>query len=167
MNANTTVTATFATLVSEANYKCPDINGDKVVDGSDTIIISAALNTCTGNTKYDARGDVNGDNCITNTDLNYVNKYFGKKAGDVTQCQAALEASYKCPDINGDKTVNLQDTMTVSLAYGTCLGDTKYDAREDFNGDNCINDTDLNYVNKYYGKNACRYNAMPKCVFVY
>ena len=146
--------------VSDANYKCPDINGDKTVNLQDTMTVSLGYGTCSGNAKYDARGDVNGDNCIDDTDLNYVQKYYGKKAGDVTQCQAALEASYKCPDINGDGTINLLDVTAVSFNLGACLGDAKYDTRGDVDGDNCLTSTDSNFINKNYGKNTA---GIPQC----
>jgi len=78
----------------ESEYKCPDLNGDGVVNIYDITIISARLNTCQGATNYDPRGDVDGDNCLTNTDLNYVNKYYGKSISEITQCGGGTTLEY-------------------------------------------------------------------------
>jgi len=72
---------------SELGYKCPDVNGDGVVNISNITLISGRLNLCKGMTNYDERGDVDGDGCLTSIDLNYVQKYYGKKAEEIDQCK--------------------------------------------------------------------------------
>ncbi len=79
----------FTVTASDTNYKCPDLNGDKKIDILDAIIISNSINTCSGNAKYDARGDVNGDNCVNSIDQNYIPKYMGYNLADLIQCQNA------------------------------------------------------------------------------
>jgi len=251
----------------ESEFKCPDITGDGKVDIKDIAIISKGINTCAGQTNYDARGDVDGDNCLTNTDLSFVSKYFGKLSKDISQCQGIVipvlptlsvslsaspssgtaplngvdlmaivsgtasgyinytfycnrldigtdltsgwcqkkdglsqttytaigccnfssagiymvkiivergslqaearttvqvnapvtvksESEFKCPDITGDGKVDIKDIAIISKGINTCAGQTNYDARGDVDGDNCLTNTDLSFVSKYFGKNA-------------
>jgi len=154
----------------ESEYKCPDLNRDGKVDLYDAIMISAKLNTCEGATNYDSRGDVDGDNCLTNTDLNFVNKNYGKKTNEIEQCKGIIipprspkpESEYKCPDLNGDGTVNLYDAVIVNAKINSCEGDANYDARGDINGDGCLTEDDANFVIKHYGKKI--EEISPQCV---
>jgi hypothetical protein len=233
----------------------------------DIYAVNLGLNTCFGDLKYNAKGDVDGDNCITPIDLNFVSKYYGKKIGEITQCKGLVtpsptlfvtlsaipssgtapltgvdlianvsgtatgptnytfycnrsdsgtnvtsdwchkkdginensytatdccnfssagiytakvviekgtlqaesrlniqvnppplsfkpESEYKCPDVNGDGIVDMKDIYAVNLGLNTCFGDLKYNAKGDVDGDNCLTITDLNFVQKYYAKNA-------------
>jgi hypothetical protein len=88
MSSNKIVTAFFKVkTVLESEYKCPDINGDGIVDVSDTYTVSLIINTCLGQAKYNSKADVDGDNCITSADSNYVSKYYGKNASEIAQCK--------------------------------------------------------------------------------
>jgi hypothetical protein len=140
----------------ESEYKCPDINKDGIVDIYDSIILSGAMGTCVGNAKYDSRGDFDGDGCITSTDSNYLQKYFGKKIEDITQCKGVItlkpESEYKCPDVNRDGVVDVVDMQLVKVGLDTCKGDLKYEEKEDFDGNGCITSTDYDFVKKYVGK---------------
>jgi Ca2+-binding EF-hand superfamily protein len=172
-------------------YKCPDINNDSVVDMKDTAITARAVDTCSGNASYNALGDVNGDNCITITDVNYVAKFFGKSASTIAQCKTATqiqdeittitntitqmveqvkvttpppnESGYKCPDINSDSVVDMKDTAITARAVDTCSGNASYNALGDVNWDNCINITDVNYVAKFFGKAI---SAITQCTTI-
>ena len=154
----------------ESEYKCPDLNRDGIVDLYDTIIISSRLNTCQGAANYDARGDVDGNNCLTNTDLNFVNKNYGKKTNEIEQCKGIIiplrspkpESEYKCPDLNGDGTVNLYDAVIISAKINSCEGNINYDARGDIDGDGCLTEDDANFVTKHYGKKI--QEISPQCV---
>ena len=159
---------------SELGYKCPDINGDGKVDILDVTIISGKIGACTGSANFDARGDVDGDNCLTNTDLNFVQKYYGKKSTEITQCKGVIippkpESDYKCPDVNGDGVVNISNITLISGRLNLCKGMTNYDERGDVDGDGCLTSIDLNYVQKYYGKKAeeidqCKKEVMLKSI---
>jgi hypothetical protein len=92
-NAQTKVTVNPITTRLETEYRCPDLNSDGKIDILDVSIISLSINTCLGNTKYDARGDVNYDNCINSTDLNYVNKYYGKNISEISQCKTSATST--------------------------------------------------------------------------
>jgi len=230
ITANKTVTALFKQKLAaktEPEYKCPDINGDGKVDGMDVVTVSRALGTCQGNTGYNSAVDMDGDECITQTDSNFVSKFSGQSTNTITQCggiprysltiavsgqgttspvigtytyrqgeQVTItatptpgwdfsswqgadnnstnpttvtittnktvtalfklkpESAYKCPDINGDGTVNGMDVVTVSRALGACMGNTSYNPATDFNGDGCVNQTDNDFVVKFFGQNV-------------
>jgi DNA-binding protein YbaB len=139
----------------ESECKCPDINLDGIADMKDITLVSGKVGTCLGNTNYDPKADVDGDNCITSADLDYVNRYFGKKTGEIVQCKVPLakpESECKCPDINLDGIADMKDITLVSGKVGTCLGNTNYDPKADVDGDNCVTSADLDYVTKYFGK---------------
>ena len=153
--------ATQRAVRPESGYRCPDLNKDGTVNVLDLIIVSGAKDTCKGDTAYDMRGDVDGDNCITNTDLAFLQKYLGKTTGTISQCAGTIvtppttttpETSYLCPDLNKDGTVNVLDLIIVSGVKDTCKGDVNYDARGDVDRDNCITNTDLAFLQKYLGK---------------
>jgi hypothetical protein len=154
----------------ESEYKCPDLNGDGIINILDIAIVSKGYNTCQGEINYDSRGDVDGDNCLTSIDLNFVSKYFGKRTEEITQCPkkpAKLESEYKCPDLNSDGIVNILDITIVSKGYNTCQGEINYDSRGDVDGDNCLTSIDLNFVSKYFGKKIgeitqCKILVPPK-----
>jgi hypothetical protein len=55
-------------------------------------------------------------------------------------------------DINGDRRVSLQDLVLLAMAYGSKLGDPKWDARCDLKRDNKISLLDLVVLAKNYGK---------------
>jgi len=146
----------------ETEWKCPDLNADGQVDMKDIGLVSGIVNTCLGQTKYNATADVDGDNCITSADLDYVTKYFGKKTQEITQCKGVIiikplakpESECKCPDIDGNGQVDMKDIGFVSGKVNTCSGDINYDPKADVDGDNCITSADLNYVMKYFGKKS-------------
>ena len=156
--------------VPNTNYKCPDLNNDGSIDILDVAMISVNFNACTGNVKYNSSADVNGDGCLNNTDLNYIQKYFGKKLTEVTQCKITPiippivpvpDTNYKCPDLNGDGSIDINDIAIISTGYNTCSGNAKYNTKGDVNGDNCLNSTDLNYVQENFGKTK---SQIPQCI---
>ncbi len=57
-----------------------DINGDKVVNMSDIIILAAHFNTVSTDAKYDKKCDINGDNAINMVDVMLVAAKFNQKA---------------------------------------------------------------------------------------
>jgi len=145
----------------ESEYKCPDLNLDGLVDMKDIRFVSEKINTCLGDLNYDPKADVDGDNCITMTDVNYVSKYFGKGTTGITQCAGVVikpptkpESEYKCPDLILDGIIDMKDVRLVSSKVNTCLGDLNYDPKADVDGDNCITMTDVNYVSKYFGQST-------------
>jgi hypothetical protein len=96
VNQAYTPTATFNTTASlESTYKCPDINNDGIVDIFDAIITSNSINKCSGTSGYDARADVDGNNCVTSIDQNFVQKYLDQKAVDIAQCKSVTTTQTK------------------------------------------------------------------------
>jgi len=55
-------------------------------------------------------------------------------------------------DVNGDGKVNLQDVFSVALAYGSYLGDPKWNPNYDINNDGKINLIDYFTTALNYGK---------------
>jgi len=53
-----------------------DIDIDGQIDGQDYSLLVAALGACTGDTRYYARADLDGDNCVTNTDIEMWKDYY-------------------------------------------------------------------------------------------
>ena len=49
-------------------------------------------------------------------------------------------------DVDGDGHVDIIDISQVARAYGSTIGDEKYNTRVDFNGDGVIDDFDLNAI---------------------
>jgi hypothetical protein len=99
----------------------------------------------------------NKDNCVTAIDQSFLQKYYGKKTTEITQCKAVVvpgipETEYKCPDVNGNGTVDLTDLTILSKAFGSCQGDANYNAQANFDKDNCVTTTDQAFLQKYYGK---------------
>jgi chaperonin cofactor prefoldin len=159
----------------ESGYKCPDLNSDGTVDVLDAIITSNSINKCSGTSGYDSRADVDGNNCVTSTDQNFIQKYLNQKATDITQCKGVSvtpstttpsttpaptttpttttiapkpESEYKCPDLNNDGTVDIFDAMITSASFAKCSGDSGYNAKGDVDGNNCVTSTDQNFIQK-------------------
>jgi len=86
ITANKIVTALFQQK-PESEYKCPNINGDGKVDGKDLGIVNQAFGTCIGNPNYNPAADMDGDGCITQTDTNFVGKFFGQNPSQIAQCK--------------------------------------------------------------------------------
>jgi len=60
--------------------------------------------------------------------------------------------NWKDYDVNGDGRVDMRDIVKVAAAYGSSVGDEKYNSRVDFNGDGVIDDYDLNAIKSYFGQ---------------
>ena len=146
------------TPITESEYSCPDLNSDGIVNIYDVTMVSAKLNSCQGDSNYNPKGDVDGDGCLTNTDLNFVQKYYGQKTAEISQCQGVVtpptkpESEYSCPDLNSDGIVNIYDVTMISAKLNSCQGDSNYDPKGDVDGDGCLTNTDLSFVQKYYGQ---------------
>jgi hypothetical protein len=142
------------------SWKCPDLNADGQVDIRDITIVSKAANTCLGQENYNSVADVDKDNCVTKADIDYVNKYFGKKIQDIPQCKGVIivkplakpESECKCPDLDGNGLIDMRDITIVSKAANTCLGQGNYNSVADVDYDNCVTKADIDYVTKYFGK---------------
>ena len=55
-------------------------------------------------------------------------------------------------DINGDNKVDMRDLSIVALAFGSYLGDSRWNPEADINGDNKINMKDLVIICKNFGE---------------
>jgi len=86
MSSNKTATVFFKGI-TESQYKCPDVDGNGKVDIADVLAASSSIGACLGNVKYNQAADVDRDGCITQTDVNFVSKLFGKIASEIEQCK--------------------------------------------------------------------------------
>ena len=57
-------------------------------------------------------------------------------------------------DINGDSTINIEDLILLTKAYGSKPGDLHWNQNCDLNDDRIIDVQDLHILGKNYGKNA-------------
>jgi hypothetical protein len=57
-------------------------------------------------------------------------------------------------DLNGDGTVDIKDVARASLAFGSYLGDPRWNPKADLNGDNVIDMVDLVIIAKNFGANS-------------
>lgn len=55
-------------------------------------------------------------------------------------------------DINGDEMINIVDLFLVAIAFGSKLGDPKWNARADVTNDGSINIIDIRMVARKFGK---------------
>ncbi|KNY27799.1 DUF3237 family protein [Pseudobacteroides cellulosolvens] len=66
----TIITVSFIQCISTAaGTKTPDLNGDKVVNMADVILLAGAFNAVSGDGKYKAEYDLNVDNAINMADV--------------------------------------------------------------------------------------------------
>jgi len=121
---------------------CPDLNSDGKVNYIDLGIITSILNTCSGDTGYNAKNDINGDNCINQKDVDIINTQYGQ----ATTCAQASS----CPDIDANGIVDYRDLGRVGSAINTCSGNASYNSTFDLNEDNCVNNGELLIIEKYY-----------------
>jgi minor extracellular serine protease Vpr len=54
-------------------------------------------------------------------------------------------------DIDGNKRVDLGDMVVLARAYGSKIGDKRYDNTADLNGDGRVDDADLQILRQHYG----------------
>jgi len=122
MSSSKTVTAYFkekATPRPEPQYKCPDIDGNGKVDLTDTMTVSLKVGVCSGNTNYSSAADIDGDECITATDANFVSKFYGKNTSEIEQCGGIVKYSLTLA-ISGQGTTN-PSAGTYSYNKGTVV----------------------------------------------
>jgi len=153
-------------VLPETEYACPDIDGDGKVYVEDLDIIGRTLNTCEGSSSYNPKADFDKDGCVTNTDYNFLSKYWYKNDSDIPQCKGVVikppvsEESYACPDIDGDGKVYVGDLDIIGRALNACEGSSSYNPKADFDGDGCVTNTDYNFLSKYWYKND---SDIPQC----
>ena len=56
------------------------------------------------------------------------------------------DATHSLPDLSGDAVVDGADVLTISAAFGSALGDPRYDAAGDFDGNGVVDGMDLAFV---------------------
>jgi len=106
-----------------------DLNGDGKCDAQDQAIFTSALGSCMGSPLYNARADIDGDGCVTQSDAKNLFPIPG--------------------DINFDGVVNCTDVKIVTGAFGKKLGQTGFDARADVNLDGVVDIRDLSFVSQH------------------
>jgi len=139
--------------LASTNVGCADIDANGVVGYTDLGMVSSAMNTCSGNIKYNAKYDISGDNCINQADIDIIQANYGKN----TTCAQATS----CPDIKPDNVINYLDLAIIGQIYNSCIGDSNYDIKIDLNGDGCINNAELIIIENFYNVDA---STIPACI---
>ncbi|MBI5787315.1 MAG: carboxypeptidase regulatory-like domain-containing protein [Candidatus Schekmanbacteria bacterium] len=128
-------------ITQDCNDNDPSVHpeGEEICDGKD--------NNCNGQTD-EGYTDTDKDkiaNCIDNC-LLVSNPNQRDSNGD--GCGNICDA-----DLDNDGYVSFADLALLKAAFGTCIGDPKYNQDADFDGDNCVSFGDLAILKKYFGKN--------------
>jgi len=67
-------------------------------------------------------------------------------------------------DVNGDGKVNIKDEYMAGLAFGSRIGDSRYNPRADLNGDGGIDNLDLYLITTHFGESAIETVTVAVCV---
>jgi len=129
------------------NYRDFDVNDDDLVNWVDVQLVQEAANSKT----YVKRYDFNQDGIVDQTDVNIVKQWLGKGTMALYDMNGDGTVDWHDLDVNGDGKVDMIDIALVVRAYGSEIGDEKYDPRLDFNRDGVIDDADLNLITPYFG----------------
>jgi hypothetical protein len=67
----------------------------------------------------------------------------------------AIQPVIACePDMNGDGVVDLKDLFVVAEAFGSVLGDTRWNPQADINGDGAVDVLDVAIVASHFGEST-------------
>ena len=72
----------FTEFSTAADMKSPDVNGDRVVNMSDVILLATVFGSVSGDGKYKAQYDINSDGAINMSDVIILAKNFNKTSAD-------------------------------------------------------------------------------------
>lgn len=78
--------------------------------------------------------------------------YDGMQPYPIVDMNGDGKIDWKDYDVNGDGRIDMGDLVTVATAYGSSIGDVRYDSRLDFNRDGVIGDYDVNAIKDYFGQ---------------
>jgi len=129
------------------NYKDFDVDSSGSVDWVDVTLVQDAAS----NETYVERYDFNQDGIVDQTDVNIVKQWLGKGTMALYDMNGDGAVDWHDLDVNEDGVVDIMDIAFVARAYGSEIGDEKYDPRLDFNRDGVIDDADINLIKPYFG----------------
>ncbi|RLI47121.1 hypothetical protein DRO69_01390 [Candidatus Bathyarchaeota archaeon] len=136
------------------NYKDFDVNNDDLVNWIDVQLVQEAANSGT----YIERYDFNLDGVVDQTDVDIVHQWLGEGRMALYDMNGDGIVDWHDLDINEDGKVDMMDIGTVARAYGSKIGDAKYNPKCDFNMDGVIDDADLDLIKPYFGYPLSIYN---------
>lgn len=67
-------------------------------------------------------------------------------------------------DVNGDGKVNIKDEYMAGLAFGSRMGDSRYNPRADLNDDGEIDNMDLYLITTHFGESAIETVTVAVCI---
>jgi len=129
------------------NYKDFDVNGDGFVNWIDVQLVQDAV----ADETYIQRYDFNLDGIVDQSDVEIVQQWLGEGKMALYDMNGDGIVDWHDLDINEDEEVDVRDIIVVARAYGSEIGDEKYDSHVDFNQDGKIDDADLNLIKPYFG----------------
>ena len=103
----------FTEFSTAADMKSPDVNGDRVVNMSDVILLATVFGSVSGDAKYKAQYDINSDGAINMSDVIIVASSFNK---EVTEPTPSIDPS---PSPTDKDTPNLTGDIIFSVPSGT------------------------------------------------
>jgi len=103
----------LAEFSTAADMKSPDINGDRVVNMSDVILLATIFGSISGDGKYKAQYDINSDGAINMSDVIIVATSFNKAISDPTPTTGPS------PTPTDKDTPNLTGDIIFSVPSGT------------------------------------------------
>jgi len=129
----------------ENDCACADITLDGYVNNDDAEIINASMDTCSGDSGYDPRADLTGDDCANSDDiLCAVNQWGETDCAGTTNC-----TQYDCPKLTGEECENEADASACRDAWQAgCITNTdaslcEYEADSDCPDMTCVEITSV------------------------
>ncbi len=125
----------FTELSTAADMKSPDLNGDKVVNMSDVILIATVFGAVSGDGKYKSSYDINGDGAINMSDVIVVATSFNKTVSDPTSTpipsQEPTPTKKDEPNLTGDiiysvPSKTFQNQISVTLSTNIANAQIRY-----------------------------------------
>src|SRR3989344_5059152 len=142
--------------------RCPDVNIDGVINGTDTFLVTAHYGISSTDSSYDSWFDLNNDGIINDSDWPCVVDYGGVNPNTISACTNVVGDCVQCPDLDNNGIVTSQDQDILTAKYGTLWTDSGYDYRLDLNSDTIIDDKDWGCIEPYY---AAYLSDLPQCSF--
>lgn len=135
----------FAVLNSYLGQMNQYINTVSPANGIPVAQVHTAYNGVNGDENPIAKGYILSD-AVHPTDLG------AKVIADQLRVLGYLPLLQPCPDVNGDKKVNVIDLMLIAQRNGARIGSSNYLEKADVNGDGTINAIDLLITSQQTGK---------------
>jgi hypothetical protein len=126
----------YTNISAAADMKSPDLNGDKVVNMSDVILIATVFGSVSGDAKYVSSYDINSDGAINMSDVIIVATNFNKMITSTptptpTLSQTPTPTKKNEPNLTGDIIFSasskiFQNQISVSLSSNIANAQIRY-----------------------------------------